>query len=97
MWQIIFFLAIFVITTVSVYVGGNRRLIPSIALGLIVAAIFLIVILPGPSLKGPGITSVFLTAILGCVAIIVTIICAYLALTAPHRNHNLVFVPTNSI
>lgn len=86
MWQLLLFIVLLVITTIAVYKGSNRAFLPSLAIGIIISSIFLIVVLPGPTLKGPGLCSVLLTGVLSVSVIAIVILCAYFALNAQRRN-----------
>lgn len=90
MWQLLLFVILLVITTIAVYNGSNRRFLPSLAIGIIISSIFLIVVLPGPTVKGPGLCNVVLTGVLSVSTIAIVILCAYFALNAPRRNHKLI-------
>ena len=95
MWQLILFVIILIVIIVAAYFGANRGLVPSIILGLTFSTLFLIVVLPGMTLRGPALPSMHITATI-CISItIVVVLAVYLAMTGPRRNEKRVF--TNGI
>lgn len=92
MWQLILFIIILIVIIAAVYFGANRGIIPSVILGLTIATLFLVVVLPGMGLRGPAMANVPITATI-CVSVtIIVVLAVYQAMTGPRRNEKMVML-----